>query len=72
MDCVRYVPEILQEVNDLLTEKELKIRTPLEELALLMSGKQTIMNEGPEEDENVSQTTETKEQIDIVQIECDS
>lgn len=69
MDGVRYVPEILQEVNDLLTEKELKIRTPVEELALLMSGKQTVMDERPAEDDT---SPRKNEQNDIVQIECNS
>jgi len=36
------VPEMLQEIVDLMTEKELRIRTPLEELDLLLTGcKQT-------------------------------
>lgn len=38
MDCVRLVPEMLQEVVDLMTEKELRLRTPLEELDLLLAG----------------------------------
>ena len=36
MDCARLVPETLQEVVDLITEKELRLRTPLEELDLLL------------------------------------
>jgi len=31
------VPEMLQEVVDLMTEKELRLRTPLEELDLLLT-----------------------------------
>lgn len=38
MDCARLVPEMLQEVIDLITEKELRLRTPLEELDLLLTG----------------------------------
>lgn len=38
MDCARLVPEMLQEVIDLITEKELRLRTPLEELDLLIAG----------------------------------
>jgi len=42
VDCARLVPEMLQEIVDLMTEKELRIRTPLEELDLLLTGcKQT-------------------------------
>ena len=37
VSCVRLVPEILHEVNDLMTEKEIRLRLPLEELDLLMS-----------------------------------
>ena len=32
------MPEMLQEVVDLITEKELRLRTPLEELDLLLIG----------------------------------
>jgi hypothetical protein len=40
MDCVRLVPGMLQEVADLMTEKELRLRTPLEELDLLLVASQ--------------------------------
>lgn len=36
MDAVEYFPEQLQEIVDLMTEKELRIRLPLEELDLLL------------------------------------
>nr|XP_054758466.1 nuclear exosome regulator NRDE2-like [Lytechinus pictus] len=36
LDAVRYFPEELQEVIDLLMEKELRVRAPLEEIQLLM------------------------------------
>ncbi|XP_018414025.1 PREDICTED: protein NRDE2 homolog [Nanorana parkeri] len=36
MDAVEYFPEQLQEVADLMTEKELRVRLPLEELDLLL------------------------------------
>ena len=42
MDCVRLVPEMLQEVVDLITEKELRLRTPLEELDLLLAGSRAV------------------------------
>jgi len=38
VDCARLVPEMLQEVVDLITEKELRLRTPVEELDLLLTG----------------------------------
>ena len=42
MDCARFVPEMLQEIVDLMTEKELRLRTPLEELDLLLAGSKPI------------------------------
>jgi len=35
---------MLQEVVDLITEKELRLRTPLEELDLLLAGSKPIEN----------------------------
>lgn len=55
MDCVRYVPEMLQEVNDLMTEKELRVRTPLEELSLLLLGKSAQITESEEQQDNLQQ-----------------
>lgn len=52
MDCVRYVPEMLQEVNDLMTEKELRVRTPLEELSLLLLGKSAQITESGEQQQD--------------------
>ncbi len=49
MDAVRYFPELLQEVTDLMVEKEIRLRTPLEELALLMD---SVGNEELGTDEN--------------------
>jgi len=42
VDCARLVPEMLQEVVDLITEKELRLRTPLEELDLLIAGSKPV------------------------------
>ena len=42
MDCARLVPEMLQDVVDLITEKELRLRTPLEELDLLLAGSRPV------------------------------
>jgi len=42
VDCARLVPEMLQEVVDLITEKELRLRTPLEELDLLLAGSRPV------------------------------
>ena len=36
MDAVEYFPNEMQEVVDLMTEKELRVRLPLEELELLL------------------------------------
>ena len=36
------MPEMLQEIVDLITEKELRLRTPLEELDLLLTGSKPI------------------------------
>lgn len=36
MDAVEYFPEELQEILDVMTEKELRVRLPLEELELLL------------------------------------
>lgn len=36
LDAVEYFPEELQEVLDLMTEKELRVRLPAEELELLL------------------------------------
>ncbi|XP_004584621.2 nuclear exosome regulator NRDE2 isoform X1 [Ochotona princeps] len=38
LDAVEYFPDALQEVLDLMTEKELRVRLPLEELELLLEG----------------------------------
>ncbi len=45
MDCVRYFPDMLQEATDIMTEKEIRLRTPLEELKLLMANKAYIDKE---------------------------
>jgi len=42
VDCAHLVPEMLQEVVDLITEKELRLRTPLEELDLLIAGSRPL------------------------------
>ena len=42
LDFVQYFPEKLQEVVDLLVEKELRVRIPLEELDLLIANKENI------------------------------
>ena len=36
MDVMEYFPEELQEILDGMTEKELRVRLPLEELELLL------------------------------------
>lgn len=36
MDAVEYFPDDMQEVLDLMTEKELRLRLPAEELELLL------------------------------------
>lgn len=36
MDAVEYFPDEMQEVLDLMTEKELRVRLPVEELDLLL------------------------------------
>ena len=36
MDAVHYMPEGVQEIIDLMTEKEIRLRTPLEEIQLLL------------------------------------
>ena len=36
LDAVQYFPDEVQEVVDLMTEKELRVRLPLEELELLL------------------------------------
>lgn len=36
MDAVEYFPDHLQETLDLMTEKELRVRVPMEELDLLL------------------------------------
>nr|XP_002719730.3 nuclear exosome regulator NRDE2 [Oryctolagus cuniculus] len=38
LDAVEYFPDAMQEVLDLMTEKELRVRLPLEELELLLEG----------------------------------
>ncbi len=42
LDVLQYYPDKLQEVSDLLVEKELRVRTPLEELDLLMANRENI------------------------------
>lgn len=42
LDFVHYFPDKLQEVADLLVEKELRVRMPLEELDLLLANKGNI------------------------------
>jgi len=42
IDAIQYVPDMMQDVLDLMIEKELRVRTPVEELDLLLSNyKQT-------------------------------
>lgn len=36
MDAIEYFPDQLQETLDLMTEKELRVRVPVEELDLLL------------------------------------
>lgn len=36
MDAVEHFPDEMQEILDLMTEKELRVRLPLEELELLL------------------------------------
>lgn len=36
MDAVDYFPDEMHEILDLMTEKELRVRLPLEELELLL------------------------------------
>ncbi|XP_054828308.1 nuclear exosome regulator NRDE2 isoform X2 [Eublepharis macularius] len=36
MDAIDYFPDMLQEILDLMTEKELRVRVPIEELELLL------------------------------------
>lgn len=36
MDAISYFPDELQEILDLMTEKELRVRVPIEELELLL------------------------------------
>ncbi|XP_077179591.1 nuclear exosome regulator NRDE2 [Paroedura picta] len=36
MDAIEYFPDMLQEILDLMTEKELRVRVPIEELELLL------------------------------------
>ena len=36
LDAMEHFPEEMQEVLDLMTEKELRVRLPVEELALLL------------------------------------
>lgn len=36
MDAVEYFPGEMQEILDLMTEKELRVRLPVEELELLL------------------------------------
>nr|XP_048305387.1 nuclear exosome regulator NRDE2 [Myodes glareolus] len=38
MDAMEYFPDELQEILDVMTEKELRVRLPLEELELLLEG----------------------------------
>ena len=38
VDAVRFFPEKLQDFHDLLMEKELRIRAPVEEIELIMKG----------------------------------
>ena len=51
MDLLRAAPQELQSVLDLMAEKEVRLRTPLEELDLLMPPEETsILAEGHEEE----------------------
>ena len=62
MDCVGYFPDMLQEVTDIMTEKELRLRTPLEELKLLMANKEYIGKEVSEDGgttDNVAMDTQS-------------
>ena len=49
VEFAKYCPEHLQEVCDLLTEKELRLRTPLEELRLLFKGATSLVALNKEE-----------------------
>ena len=45
LDFLHYFPDKLQEVTDLLVEKEHRVRIPLEELDLLLANKRNITSQ---------------------------
>lgn len=57
MDVVNYCPDRLQEACDLMTEKELRLRTPLEEMQLLYKGATALQD--MQADSPSSDTAET-------------
>lgn len=36
MDAVKYIPDDIQDIVDLMTEKEIRLHAPLEEIELLL------------------------------------
>lgn len=61
LDGVTYFPDLLQEVNDLLVEKELLIRLPLQELDLLLELEERgNENEGNAEDVSNAESNENE------------
>ncbi len=69
MDCMHYFPDSLQEVCDLMVEKELRLRTPLEELDLLYENKDNIHAEAddsvPELHEGTGESLESIAESDV-------
>ena len=48
MDLIRHIPRELQKTADLMVEKEVRLRTPLEELTLLMGARGVEYGQGDE------------------------
>lgn len=55
MDGVRHFPECLQEVADMIVEKGIRLRAPLEEVQLLLDNAASSGNDVPPQNNDVAE-----------------
>lgn len=65
LDGVAYFPDLLKEVNDLLLEKQLLIRLPIEELDVLLEMDEDTINKGKIPTEDIDDEEEEGNEDDV-------
>lgn len=69
LDGVAYFPDLLKEVNDLLLEKQLLIRLPIEELDVLLEMDEDTINKGKIPSEDIDEEEEDGNEDDDGEVE---